>query len=72
MIFLLIAAFAVIILIEVPDLIKKKHWRELAVYSVLMTLAFVICLMYVLDIDVPNPVKNTQYYIKSLFPFRYD
>ena len=72
MIFLLVAVFAVLVLLEAPGMIKNKNWRALTVYSVLMTLAFVICIMYILDIDVPNPVKNTQYYIKSLFPFSYD
>jgi len=71
MIALLIVAFAVILLIQVPKLIKKKYWRELLVYSVLMTLAFVMCLLYALHVDIQNPVKNTQYYIKDLFPFSY-
>lgn len=72
MIFLLVATFAVLVMLEVPGIIQEKQWSSLAVYSVLMTLAFVVCLMYVLDVDIPNPVKNTQYYIKDLFPFSYD
>jgi uncharacterized membrane protein len=71
MIVLLIAVFAGMILIEVPRLAKKKYWRELAVYSLLMALAFAVCLLYTLHVDIPNPVKNTQYYIKNLFPFHY-
>ena len=71
MIILLTAVFAGMVLIEVPRLAKKKYWRELAVYSILMALAFVVCLLYALHVDIPNPVKNTQYYIKDLFPFHY-
>lgn len=66
MIVFLIVAFAAIILFEVPAMIKKKQWRELAAYSVLMVIAIVISVMYALDIKVPNPVKNTQYYVKNL------
>ena len=72
MIVLLVAAFVIVIWLEVPGLIKKKYWRELIAYSVLMTLAFVVCLLYALHVNIPNPVKNTQYYIKDLFPFHYD
>ena len=66
MIVFLIAAFAVILIVEVPAMIKKKQWRELAVYSVLMAIAIVVSVMYVLDLNVPNPVKNSQYTVKAL------
>lgn len=65
MIVLLIAVFAVFIWVEVPDLIKKKHWRELVAYSVLMALSITVSILYALDVSVPNPVKNTQYYVKD-------
>ncbi len=65
MIVFLTMAFAAVILLEVPGMIKKKYWRELAVYSVLMVLAIVISFLYAMDIDIPNPVKNTQYYVKT-------
>ena len=65
MIVVMIAFFAVLIWIEVPGLIKKKSWRELAAYSVLMVLAITVSMLYALDVDIPNPVKNTQYYVKN-------
>ena len=69
MIFLLIAVFAVIVFLEVPKMVKKKQWRELTVYSVLMAIAIVISVMYTLDLYVPDPVKNTQYYVHSLVKY---
>ena len=69
MIVLLAAVFAVILFLEVPGMVKKKQWRELTVYSVLMAIALVISAMYILDLDVPNPVKNTQYYVQSLVKY---
>jgi hypothetical protein len=67
MIVFLLAAFAALILLEVPGLIKKKLWRELTVYSVLMLLALAISVLYLEHIQIPNPVKNTQYYLKDVF-----
>lgn len=72
MIVLLIATFAVIALIEVPRLIKKKYWRELIAFSVILTIAFVISVLQLMHIEIPNPVKDSQFFIKSLFPFGYD
>ena len=72
MIILLFAVFAVLILLEIPDLIKKKQWRELAAYSALMLIAIVISVFYYKDIQIPNPVKNTQYYVKNMFEYLFN
>ena len=69
---MLVLAFAILVLIEVPKLIKKKHWRELIVFSVILALAFVTSIYQLKDIEIPNPVRDTQYFVKILFPFGYD
>jgi uncharacterized membrane protein (DUF2068 family) len=69
---LMLAAFAVLIMLEAPGLIKKKQWRELAAYSTLMIIAIVISVLYTQHIDVPNPVKNTQYYMKNIFEYLFN
>jgi hypothetical protein len=72
MIFLLIAVFTGIVLYEVPGLIRNKYWYELGVFSFLLAIAFVISLLYSLNIKVPNPVKETQYIVKYLLHLSYD
>ena len=72
MIVLLVAAFAVIVIIEVPGLIKKRHWRELTVFSVILAIAFFISVMQLMHIEIWNPVRDSQFFVKSLFPFGYD
>ncbi|MFB0920500.1 MAG: hypothetical protein QMB62_06420 [Oscillospiraceae bacterium] len=69
MIVFLFAAFAALTMLEAPGLIKKKQWRELTAYSVLMLLAIVISVFYLKHIPIPNPVKNTQYYVKDMFEY---
>lgn len=69
MIVLMLAAFALLIFLEAPGLIKKKQWRELAAYSTLMLIAIVISVLYLKRIEIPNPVKNTQYNIKNIFEY---
>ena len=72
MLVLLVAVFALLVWLELPGLIRSKSWKELAVYSVLMLLAISVSIMYVLDFDLPNPVKNTQYYVKAAFEYLFN
>lgn len=72
MIFLLIAVFICIILYEVPELIRNKYWRELTVVSFLISIAFMISLMQILKIEIPNSVRDTQYLVKDLLNLGYE
>ena len=72
MIAALFAVFAGMVFIDVPRLVREKSWRELIVYSVFMSFAFFISVAEVYQIPLPNPVRDTQYFVKSLIPFGYD
>jgi putative effector of murein hydrolase len=72
MIFLLIAVFIGLILYEAPELIRNKYWRELTVFSFLISLAFVVSFAHVLKIEIPNPARDTQYFVKNLLHLSYD
>lgn len=72
MIFLLTLAFICLTLYEIPDLIKKRFWKELAVVSFLLSLAFIISILKILKVDIPNPVKDVQYWVKNLMHLSYD
>ena len=67
MIFLLIVVFILIIIYEAPELIRNKYWKELIAFSFLMVIAFVISLLYILHVKVPNPMKDTQYIVRDIF-----
>ena len=69
MIFLLIVTFICLILYEVPGLIRNKYWKELTVFSVLMLIAFIISLLQILRIELPNPVRDTQYVVRDFFKY---
>lgn len=67
MIFLLILGFAALIPFDGPRLIKEKSWRELVIYIIIMALAFAVPLLRILDVKIPNPVRETQYTVKWIF-----
>jgi len=63
--------YALIIIINVPGLIKRKEWRELTVFSVLYIIAFALGLMYVLDIPIPSPMKGLQHLFVDILGIKY-
>lgn len=52
---LLVLAFLSMILLEVPGLVRKKAWRELAAFSFFLLLGFALALPLVLGWEMPNP-----------------
>ncbi|HOQ38221.1 MAG TPA: hypothetical protein PK033_11135 [Acetivibrio sp.] len=70
MIFLLLI-YALIFIINVPGLVKKKEWRELTFFSILYIIAFTLGLLYVLDVHIPSPMKGLQYLIVDILGIKY-
>ena len=62
---------AVIAWLNIPGLIRQKAWGELAAFSFFYTAAFILGLLYVLDIPVPNPMRGLQYIISDLWGLKY-
>ncbi len=60
MLVLLILLFVVIILIDVPALLRDRMYRELAVFSVLMAVAILYSLGQFYNWPLPNPVKALE------------
>ena len=58
MLILIILIFAVIGIIQIPKLVKKKHWRDLIIYSAFLICAFALHLLYFFNVDIPNPVAG--------------
>lgn len=70
MIFLLMI-YAFIFIINVPGIIKRKEWRELAAFSIMYAIAFALGLMYVLDIPIPSPMKALQHLFVDILGIEY-
>ena len=70
MIFLLLI-YALIFIINVPGLVKKKEWRELTFFTILYIIAFTLGLLYVLDVHIPSPMKGLQYLIVEVLGIKY-
>ncbi len=60
MIALLIILFTGIILFEVPVLVKKKMWRELAAFSAYLLIGIALSIPQALGVKLPNPLKAIE------------
>ncbi|MCL5290417.1 MAG: hypothetical protein M1489_05235 [Firmicutes bacterium] len=66
MIFLASLIFIAIIAFEAPDLIKKKMWRELTAFGVLMLIGMFYSYGQILDLPLPNPTKGIMAIFKPV------
>lgn len=55
---LLIVSFAAIAAYEVPKLLSEGLYRELVAFTCVLGLGFVIGLLYLIGVDVPNPIEG--------------
>jgi hypothetical protein len=71
MVLLVILFYGLVALFQIPALIKKKHWRELMVFSFFCILALTLNLLQALDIKLPNPSKGIQYVVEDVLHLKY-
>lgn len=66
MIVSLLVFFSGIILLEVPGLVKKKMWRELAAFSGFLSVGMVLSFLQVLGISFFNPSSFIEKVFKPM------
>lgn len=71
MIFLLVGLFIVIILFETPSLIRHKHWRELIVFSIILSMAFVMTFLPTIGVKLPSPARGIDHLIEDILHINY-
>jgi len=71
MVFLLVCAFIGVILFEVPSLIRNKHWRELIVFSIFLSIAFVLALLATIGVKLPSPARGIDYFMENILHLNY-
>lgn len=63
---ILFLVFACIALLEIPKLLRKKQWPELITSSVLLAIGFILSLLQIIGVKIPNPNKGIEYLIQML------
>lgn len=47
---------AIISLFEIPPLVKKKWWREIIVYFILLSVGMTLAILISKDVTIPTPI----------------
>lgn len=66
-ILMLILIFSGAALIDIPRLFRNKQWGELITASSLLAIGFVLSLLLMIEVKIPNPNKGIQKLIELLF-----
>jgi len=59
-VWLLLLAFGLIMVIEVPGLVRRGMWRELAAFGGLMVVGMALSVFEVMGIEVPTLTELTE------------
>lgn len=57
MIILLVAAYLLVSWFQIRSLAQKKHVKDLIVFCALMAFSFVVSLLFMLGVKLPNPIS---------------
>ena len=66
MVYGLIFIFILIIFFEIPGLIRRKLWRELAAFSVFLTIGFVLSFLQVIGVKIPSPNDGIIFLVETI------
>ncbi|NLW48709.1 MAG: hypothetical protein GXY86_15455 [Firmicutes bacterium] len=67
MLIIILLVFITLALFDLPGLIRKKYWRELAVYSGLMLVALVLSVLMLLNVQLPAVTTEIGNFIERVF-----
>jgi hypothetical protein len=67
-----IIAFIILALIELPPLIRQKHWKDLTVFSFFFLVSLTLALLVTKGVPVYSPVKGVIFIFKDLLKIGYD
>ncbi|WZL72585.1 hypothetical protein QBE52_16190 [Clostridiaceae bacterium 35-E11] len=63
---LVILVYSIIGVIEIVPMVKKNEKKELLVYSILFSGAFVLSVLLSLGVKVPSPAKPIEKIVKAI------
>ncbi|WP_052446799.1 hypothetical protein [Candidatus Soleaferrea massiliensis] len=71
MIFFVIAVFIGIGFLGSRNLIKKKSWREVAVFFILLSFGFTLIALQTLDVKIPSPGEGIRTFFEKVLYLSY-
>ncbi|NLM60693.1 MAG: hypothetical protein GX193_01270 [Clostridiales bacterium] len=63
--------YTLVAIINLPPLIKNGQKRELFAFIAFFIVAFVLSLLYAMDIEIPSPMEGLKYLIEDFMGLKY-
>ena len=63
MLLIVLGIYLIIAAVQMPKLIKNKHWKDLTVFCVFLGVAMILSVLYVVGVKITSPASI----IKSMF-----
>ena len=68
----LLIILVMVALFNIPDLARKKLWKELWVYCVLYAIVMTVVVLQNFGINVPSLVKGAMFLMKNILHIGYE
>jgi hypothetical protein len=68
---LLVLIFIIIAAIDLPPILKKRGRADVIAFSVIYSMAFILSLLFVLDIKIPSPAKGFVFIVRDVLGISY-
>jgi len=60
LIILIVLAFGLIAVLQIPFLVRNKQKKELIFYTIFLFIGFSMAMLYALGVKLPNPVTGIK------------
>lgn len=67
MIILLVVAFVLIAVLQGKNLIKRKKWKDLVVFSLFLIIGFIMCILKALGVSIADPIESIKKFIDNVY-----
>ncbi len=71
MIVLILIGIAVVLALDLPELIRQRSLRDTVTFFVLLLAGSVLLFLIVMDIDIPSPIRGFWYLIDKVLNISY-
>lgn len=65
----IIIIFLIITVLQGKMLVKKREWKEFAVFEILLIIGFVLSLLIALGNNIPDPIEGLKKILDRIYGF---
>ena len=72
MILIAVVLLFIIVMRDLPELLRKGNKRDLISYCIVFAFALTLTFLLAFKVEIPSPIKGIQHFIKDILHLGYD